>query len=326
MRICRLQALLVLPLFFMVACSQATPPSASSKALNLFEAEQYRASIQEADRILEANPGDSEALNIKARAVSVLGDDRTAIRLVTQALEAARRTGQASIAQQANYWNNLGYFNERQRNFQFALGFYEKALNMRVAEFGADDLQTADSYNNLGTTLSKLGRYNEAFDNLHKNLAIRKRLLGEAAPSVAVALNNLGNAYSLQGNYQSALPLFQQALDIDMALNGAQHPTVATRWNNIGDAYRGLGQYDKAEFFLSKALNSDLANFGENHPKVLLRYTNLARIYEAQGDMSKACDAYTKALQIVRQVDPDDIRQIQYLELRVQTMKTKPNT
>lgn len=325
MRIIRFETLLALPLLLMMLCCQAAPLATSDQAQALFAAEHYQAAIEEADRVLATDPADSEALNTKARAVSVLGDDRSAIRLVTQALEAADQTGRGSVVQQATYWNNLGYFNERQRNFDYALDCYQKSLKMRLAALGANDLQTADSYNNLGTTLGKLGRHAEAFANLRKSLALRQRLLGEHDPTVAVALNNLGNAYGQQGDYRSALPLFQQALDIDMALHGPSHPTVAIRWNNIGDAYRGLGQYDQAELFLNKALASDLATFGENHPKVILRYSNLARVYEAQGDRTKASAAYTKALQIVRHVDPDDAGQIHYLQGRLQALQNTPN-
>lgn len=320
MHILGLKALLPLSLLFIMFCAEAAPVAASDKVVSLFETEQYQATIEEADRVLETDPANSEVLNIKALAVSVLGDDRTAIHLVTQALEAAKQNGQASIAQQATYWNNLGYFNERQRNLEIALGYYEKALKMRLAVLGADDLQIADSYNNIGTAQSKLGRYEEGFENLRKNIALRKRL-GEHDASVAISLNNLGNAYNTQGKHKDALPLFQQALDIDMALHGPNHPTVAIRWNNLGDAYRGLGQYDKAEAFLTKALNSDRANFGENHPKVILRYFNLARVYEDQGDTAKARDAYTKALQILRQVDPEDGAQIRYFEEKLRTLE-----
>ncbi|WP_256582716.1 tetratricopeptide repeat protein [Pseudomonas sp. Irchel 3A5] len=323
MRIRAFKALLTLPMLFVMLYAQAAKPGASDEAIRLFSTEQFRASIEESDRVLKSDPTDTEALNVKALAVSMLGDDQAAIRLVTQALEIVKKDGQASITQQANYWNNLGYFNERQRNYQVAISCHEKALKMRLSAFGADNLQTADSYNNLGTTLSKLGRYDEAFDNLRKNLSLRKRLSGERDHSVAVALNNLGNAYNLQGDYKASLPLFQQALDIDAPLYGVQHPVIAVRWNNIGDAYRGLGQYDQAEIFLTKALNSDLASFGENHPKVSLRYFNLAKIYEAQGDKLKARDAYAKALQIVRNVDPGDAGQIQYFEAKLRELGAK---
>ena len=316
-----LKALRPFSLLLLMFGAEAALGAASDKAVSLFEAGRYQATIEEADRVLATDPANSEALNIKALAVSVLGDDRTAAVLVTQALEAAKQNGQASIAQQATYWNSLGYFHERLRNLDIALGYYEKSLKMRLAVLGTDDLMIADSYNNLGTAQSKLGRYEEAFENLRKNIALRKRLLGEHDASVAVSLNNLGNAYNLQGNHEAALPLFQQALDIDMALHGPRHPTVAIRWNNLGDAYRGLGQYDKAEAFLTMALNSDRATFGENHPKVILRHFNLARVYEAEGDTAKARAAYTKALQILRQVDPDDLAQIRYFEEKLRTLQ-----
>ncbi|KTC48260.1 kinesin, partial [Pseudomonas fluorescens ABAC62] len=272
MHIRGLKALLASLLLCIIFRAEAATVAASDKLLSLFEAEQYQAAIEEADRELETDPDNSEVLNTKALAVCALGDDRTAIKLLTRALEIANQNGQASITQLSTYWNNLGYFNERQRNLEVALGYYEKALKMRLAVLDPDDLQIAEGYNNIGTVQSKLGRYEEGFENLRKNIALRKRLLGDHDALVAVALNNLGYAYNLQGNPQAALPLFQQALDIDMALHGPQHPKVAVRWNNLGDAYRALGQYDKAEAFLTKALNSDLATFTENHPKVILRY------------------------------------------------------
>lgn len=309
-------------LLFTMFSSEVVMSASVDKALSLFEAEQYQASIHEADQVLELTPDDSEALNIKALSVSTLGDDDTAIGLVSQALEASRKNGQASIEQQSNYWNNLGYFNERQRRFQLALGYYKKSLELRLTAHGENDLRTADSYNNLGTTLSKLGQFDEAFKYLRKNLTLRERQLGADDHQVAVAINNLGNAYNLQGDYESSLPLFQQALKIDMRLYAPQHPIIAVRWNNVGDALRGLGRYDEAALFLNKALASDLATFGENHPKMVLRYFNLAKLYEAQGDMPRSSDAYVNALRVLRQTNPGDTEQIKFIESKLATMDT----
>lgn len=308
-------------LLLIVLGSEAATPGSVDKAVNLFESEQYQASIQEANRVLEEHPDDSQALNIKALSVSILGDDETAIRLVSQALEASRKNEQATIAQQSDYWNNLGYFSERQRNFEAALGYHKKSLEMRLAAFGDKDLRTADSYNNIGTTLSRLGRYDEAFGYLNKNLTLRERLLGPNDHGVAVAVNNLGNVYNLKGDFERSLPLFEQALDIDLRLYGPDHPIIAARWNNVGDALRGLGRHDEAKIFLSKALESDLATFGESHPKVVLRYTNLGRTNEARGDTLEASAAYTKALQILRNSYPGDLEQIDFLESKIKTLK-----
>lgn len=314
------------PLLFTMFSSEAAMSATADKALSLFEAENYQASILEADRVLAVTPDDSEALNIKALSVSVLGDDDTAIRLVSQALEASRKNGQASTEQQSNYWNNLGYFNDRQRHFQLALGYYRKSLEMRLAAYGENDLRTASSYNNIGSTLSKLGQFDDAFPYLNKSLELTERQLGSDNHQVAVAINNLGNAYNLQGDYASSLPLFQRALDIDERLYGPDHPIIAVRWNNVGDANRGLGNYDEAALYLNKALKSDRATFGENHPKMVLRYFNLAKLYEAQGDVSGSSDAYTSALRVLRQVNPGDSEQIEFLESRLATVKMMPGS
>lgn len=313
----------VLPwlLLFMVLGAEAAIPGSLDKAVGLFEAGHYQASAHEADRVLEVNPDNGQALNVKALSVSALGDDETAIRLVLRALEAAHENGQATVAQQADYWNNLGYFSERQRDFGSALHYHRKSLELRLAAFGAQDLRTADSYNNIGTTLGRLGRYDEALDYLNKNLTLREELLGPDDHRVAVSLNNLGNVYNLKGDFERALSLFQKALDIDMRLYGTEHPIIAVRWNNIGDALRGLGRYDEAALLLNRALNSDLASFGESHPKVVLRYSNLGRVYEAQGDTPKASAYYSKALQILQRSYPGDTEQIDGLESKLKSMK-----
>lgn len=304
-------------LLFTLFTAETAMSASADKAVALFQAEQYQASIHEADQVLAVTPDDSEALNIKALSVSVLGDDATAIRLVSQALEAARKSGQASAEQQANYWNNLGYFNERQRHFELALDYYRKALELRLAAFGENDLRTVDSYNNLGTVLGNLGQFDEARVYLQKNLALRERQLGADHHQVAVAINNLGNLYNLQDDYASSLPLFQRALHIDERLYPAGHPVIAVRWNNVGDALRGLGRYDEAAIYLNKALVSDLATFGEHHPKLILRYFNLAKLHEARGDNAKSAEAYANALRVQRQVNPDGTGQIRFFESRL---------
>ena len=99
-------------------------------------------------------------------------------------------------------------------NYEQAILFWGKALELRKKEFGPDDPTTATLLNNLATLYRVQGRYAEAEPLMKRAFAIREKELGPEHPDVGESLNNLALLYYAQGRSADAEPLYERALAI----------------------------------------------------------------------------------------------------------------
>jgi tetratricopeptide (TPR) repeat protein len=74
---------------------------------------------------------------------------------------------------------------------QAALAHYNKALNVRIAAFGQEDVRTSQSMNNLGVALYRAGHLQAAEDWLAKAYGVRKLRLGPQDPLTQSTEKNL---------------------------------------------------------------------------------------------------------------------------------------
>ncbi len=83
--------------------------------------------------------------------------------------------------------------------YEQAIPFWRKVLELGENEFGSNHLTTANLLNNLATLYKAQGRYVEA-EPLHKRaLAIQENTLGAEHLGVAASVNNLAQLYEALG-------------------------------------------------------------------------------------------------------------------------------
>ncbi len=217
-------------------------------------------------------------------------------KLITHSVAVAKSFNKSEHKDYATLLNNIGIVYNKICDYNKALEFYEKALNIVKNILGELHPYTATSYNNIGSVYDKIGDYNKALEFYEKALNVKIKLLGTEHPSTATSYNNIGGVYDSMGNYNKALEFYEKALNIREKVLGELHPYTATSYNNIGSTYYSMGDYNKALEYINKTKDIFEKVLGEKHPNTKIIYGNLAAIYIEIGDEKKAREYYLKSI------------------------------
>jgi Flp pilus assembly protein TadD/4-amino-4-deoxy-L-arabinose transferase-like glycosyltransferase len=163
-------------------------------------------------------------------------------------------------------WVNAGDALQQKKDYEGALSFYQKALEINPSR--------AKAHLAMGLALSKLGRHDEAKDFYLKTT--------ELDPGNSQGHNNLGMWYDRRGDLTRAEEHFLKAVELG--------PASFQAHNNLGMVYGKRGENQKAieEFETALKLN----------PESPRARTNLGLVLYKMGDKEKAKALWRQALEI----------------------------
>ena len=181
-------------------------------------------------------------------------------------------------------------------DYDKAIKFGEKALQIAKNVFISTDDRISQCENNLALVYRDKGLYNEAIVLLESALKNRKSKININQSSIATRFSNLAMMYQNLEQYNKSIAFYKKAINIDKKNFGINHPTIAIRQANLSTVYFQLGRYSEAATLAENALYSDIKNFGNEDPNVAIRQSNLARIYRSLGRYEEAIILAEKAL------------------------------
>ena len=198
--------------------------------------------------------------------------------------------------------NNLAGVYEDQGEYEKALEYYGKALEVAERVLGNDHPLTATTYNNMAGVYKAQGDYEKALEYYGKALEVAERVLGNDHPLTATMYNNMALVYQAQGDYEKALEYYGKALEVRERVLGRDHPYTATAYNNMAGVYKAQGDYEKALEYNRKSLEVRERVLGRDHPDTATTYNNMAEVYRAQGEYEKALEYNRKSLEVRERV------------------------
>ena len=162
--------------------------------------------------------------------------------------------------EKAIIYNQYGESLRLNSEYDEALEYYSKSLDINIEIFGENHQEVAISYANIGSIYFFNKEYDKALEYHNKSLEISLLTLGDNHPSTSIDYNNIGLVYSYKKNYKKALEYYSKSLDIKLQTIGSHHPDTASTYRNIGFVYKDLKECKKAKEHLQKALDiwSDL--------------------------------------------------------------------
>ena len=205
---------------------------------------------------------------------------------------------QSHLFADAQICSNLGDLFKHFGEYEKALEFYQKGLDVESKNLGNQHADVGTIYNNIGETWWFKGDYDNALDFYQQCLDILLKNFGNQHPSVARSYNNIGLIWDSKGEYDKALEFCLQSLDISIKTLGNQHPDVAIYCSNIGTVWYSKGEYDKALELFQRSLDIDLKNFGNQHHNAAITYNNIGIVWYYKGEYDKALELYQKSLDI----------------------------
>ncbi|CAF3804796.1 unnamed protein product [Adineta steineri] len=210
----------------------------------------------------------------------------------------------SSKSDKALYYNNLGVVKDHQGDYEKAVDYYEKALEIKIKTLPANHPDLAISYSNIGSVYVHMGVYSKALSFYEKALAIYIKTLPANHFLLATSYSNIGGVYREMEECSKSLPFLKKALEIREKTLPANHPSLAISYNNIGSVYIHIGECSKALSFLEKAVGIQEKTLPANHPLLAGSYNNIGFVYSNMREYSKALSFYEKAAGIQEKTLP----------------------
>ena len=198
----------------------------------------------------------------------------------------------------ASVLHNIGYAYDDMGDYDKALEYYGKALEIFESKLGKDHPYTATTYNNIALVYKNMGDYDKALMCFEKALEIRESKLGKDHLSTATTYNNVAGIYEAMGDYNKALDYYEKSLKIKESKLGKEHPDTATTYNNLATVYEDMCCYNMALEYYVKSRRIRESKLGKEHPLTAITYNNIANVYRAIGNYDKALEYHKNAMEI----------------------------
>jgi tetratricopeptide (TPR) repeat protein len=275
------------------------------------ETEDYPAAIETYERALDLQSGRQpgsvgEAAARQELGVALVEDGRPeeAQKHLSRALEISREGLGAQHPRVAVLELWLAIAAESCGDYETAKGVYQEALANREGDPG-DIYDQVTRLLGLGNALNQLRDLEGARQSLRRALDLAKdaEIPSETLVTINVAL---GDVEVSRGNLNDARELFENAVDLEQA-NGVRFRLAATKYG-LGRILFELGELEEAKKVLSHALI--LAEEAGADRTVVNSLFVLGLVAREEGDGSQAEKRLRQAIELRRQHDPSDERQL----------------
>mmetsp|Transcript_6649 Transcript_6649/g.13201 ORF Transcript_6649/g.13201 Transcript_6649/m.13201 type:complete len:501 (+) Transcript_6649:35-1537(+) len=189
----------------------------------------------------------------------------------------------------------------RQKEYDQAQAYLEKAVEKAVKGFGADDPHVASAKQNLAELYRLTKQYDKAAPLYDDAIQILMQHYGMSDIRVAFALHNIAGFYLAQQALDKAEEYYQRSLQVKLAAVGPGHTETSSTLFHLSEVYWMQGDQDKAIEYGSKAVDA-LKTIGSNMMAYSRRQARLADMLLDSGHPDKA----EKQLLEVQEVTPEE--------------------
>ncbi|CAF1025684.1 unnamed protein product [Adineta ricciae] len=195
-------------------------------------------------------------------------------------------------------YKQLGSIKADQHDYDKALEYYNRAVEIQHSILPSDDLQLASSYDNISRIYQNMEDHSQALSLLEKALKIKRKILPDAHLDLASSYENIGELHSKMNNYTEALSYYEKALKIRAKSLPPDHPDLAIMYTRNGTALNHIGKYEEALHNFQKALNIQQKLLPPNHPDIATSYTHIGMTFNHMTNYQDALHNYEQALKI----------------------------
>lgn len=169
---------------------------------------------------------------------------------------------------------NVLYINKRQHMefLQEAEVLFQRALAMRIKNFGKDDNLTLNAVNNVAKTLNALGQFDAAIVICQSTYDDCVTLLGPLHPITLGAIEGLAFVLQAIGEYERAMEMYRMSFAGNDSVLGTYHRSTIASLLHLAYLLQLSGtraNYAEAEERYMDALDRNREVEGESHPSTL---------------------------------------------------------
>ncbi len=186
----------------------------------------------------------------------------------------------------------------RQKHFDQAIEFFEKARKIAEETLGKDHINYITSLNNLAMLYNSREEYTKAEPLYLEARKISAKVLGKEHLNYAVSLSNLAMLYKSMGEDSKIEPLLLETIKITEKVRNKNHPSYTNSLNELATLYKSMNKYEKAEPLYLETKEIAEKVLGKEHPGYVTSLSNLAMLYKSMGKYEKAELLYLEAIEI----------------------------
>jgi tetratricopeptide (TPR) repeat protein len=200
----------------------------------------------------------------------------------------------------ADVWVNIGNIYADKGEWDSALYYLNKGLEIRKDIHGIQAPKYADTLNDIANIYWEKREYQAALKSYQQFLQISIQAYGELSADVAMAYANIGALYIYIDEYIKAEENLKKALQLRIGFYGEKHADVAVVYNSLASLSLKAKNYPYAIYYYQKALTINSSIHGKYHHFTGLVIDNISAIFdEFFNDYVAAHDCYMLSIAIL---------------------------
>jgi serine/threonine protein kinase len=185
------------------------------------------------------------------------------------------------------------------QDFETALDYFQRALQMRGALVGEETLEYAGELHNFGSALRDCGRLDDAEATLLRALELKQRL-GSDPARIGVTQGALAHVAYRRGDAAATERWLTEQVASCKRAHHDRHPHQAYALQDLAYVTAMQRGPAAAEPIYREVLELRLALYGEQHPEVAWTLSDLGVNQMEEGKLDEAAELHTRALNIRR--------------------------
>lgn len=186
--------------------------------------------------------------------------------------------------------------------FDAALSYNQRSLELRQRLFGPDSLPSSANLHYHALLLDWMGDYPRAYRYHEQALAIRLRWLGPDHPDTATSFLYAGEGAQRMCDYPAAQRYYEQALAIRSRVFGPESPQAAELYNHLSFLFGVLGEFDAALPYAQRAVAIWDAQPQPNRSLQAMAINNLGYLHRVRAEYDLALEYLRRALAIRQEI------------------------
>ncbi|CAF0828504.1 unnamed protein product [Didymodactylos carnosus] len=165
-------------------------------------------------------------------------------------------------------YHGLGVIAQEKGDYQTAVDYHQKALNIRQEHYPADDLRIGYSYYHLGNVFRQTMEHEMAITYYKKALKLMSDSIVPVHADIALVYKNIGYLQLNKGQYDVALGSFKQSLIIEQKYLPPNHSNIGMSYMAIAKLYHRKEEDKLALQYFNSALSVFKQTLPPTHPYI----------------------------------------------------------
>lgn len=193
-------------------------------------------------------------------------------------------------------YNSIGNAYENLNEFDMAIKYHEKCLEVYVNYLSECKDEISNIYNNIGGVFYKKENYKKALFYYKK----ANELAPRSVKTNSTSYSNLSLVYSGLNDYRNSEKYIIKSIELDLKKFGQASSRLGTSWYILGRIYHLQEKNEEAITLFKRSLAILSKLFPKNHPELGILYIFIGHTYSSLNEWDRAIDNYKKSCDIFK--------------------------